>query len=155
MAGLLRLKQLNFTTLKPAPYSLIIRIISSYVNTFQKDTSMTRLVILPSNEQRAFNSPSKLNPSKRARYFSLTFETMDFIKTLKTPTNQVGFVLQLGYFRANGKFFTAQQFKSADINFVMKVLNILPTEINLSTYVKKIPTDHRKNILELRFCRIC
>jgi TnpA family transposase len=74
---------------------------------------------------------------------------MDFIKTLKTPTNQVGFVLQLGYFRANGKFFTAQQFKSADINFVLKILNILPTELNFSTYIKKIPTDHRKKILEL------
>lgn len=109
---------------------------------------MTKLIILSPDKQRDFDAPSKLNAKKRTTYFSLDYDMLEFVKSLRTPTNQVGFVLQLGYFRANRKFFTHHQFKSPDIDYVLKMLNILPTEINLSTYVKKIPTDHRKKILE-------
>lgn len=110
---------------------------------------MYKLSILSSDKQRDFDVPSKLNAKKRASYFSLDHDIMSFVKLLRTPTNQVGFVLQLGYFRANGKFFAYHQFKSPDIDYVLKMLNISREEINLSTYVKKIPNDHRKKILEL------
>jgi len=109
---------------------------------------MTKLTILSSNEQFSFNNPSKLNHQKRERYFSLDHDVMDFIKTLRTPTNQVGFLLQLGYFRANGKFFIPQQFKSPDINFVIKKLNLCPKEVHLSEYVQGTSIFHRKKILE-------
>ena len=109
---------------------------------------MTRLTILSPQKQHEFDTPSKLNFKKRALFFSLDYEILEFVKSLRTPTTQVGFVLQLGYFRANGKFFTVQQFRTPDIDFVIKTLNILPEEVNLSFYVKKITTDHRKKILE-------
>ena len=109
---------------------------------------MTKLVILSPLKQRDFDIPSKLNSKKRALFFSLNHEILEFVKSLRTPTNQVGFVLQLGYFRSNGKFFTQQHFKSPDIDFVMKMLNISPEEINLSTYVQKTPIFHRQKILK-------
>ena len=110
---------------------------------------MTRLTILSHQKQRDFDTPTKLNAKKRAQFFLLDNEVLEFVQLLRTPTTQVGFVLQFGYFRANGKFFTAQQFHSADIEFVMKMLNIIPKEVNFTMYVKKITTDHRQKILEL------
>ena len=94
---------------------------------------MYKLSILSSDKQRDFDNPSKLNTKKRASYFSLGYDIMNFVKSLRTPTNQVGFVLQLGYFRANGKFFTHYQFKSPDIDYVLKMLHITTEEIDLST----------------------
>ena len=109
---------------------------------------MTRLTILSPQKQRDFDTPAKLNTKKRALFFFLDNETLEFVKSLRTATTQVGFVLQLGYFRVNGKFFTAQQFKTPDIDFVMKMLHIAAEEVDLTMYVKKITTDHRKKILE-------
>ena len=110
---------------------------------------MTKLTILSYQKQRDFDTPIKLNSKKRALFFSLDQEMMDFVKSLRTPTNQVGFVLQLGYFRANGKFFTQQHFKSPDIDFVASMLTIDAHKIELSTYVHKTPIFHRQKILEL------
>jgi TnpA family transposase len=110
---------------------------------------MTRLSILSPQKQHEFDAPLKLNLKKRAFFFSLNPETFEFVNSLRTPTTQVGFVLQLGYFRANGKFFTTQQFKTPDINFVMKMLNISPEEINMRTYSHSTLLFHRQKILEL------
>ena len=110
---------------------------------------MTNLVILSQQKQRDFDTPIKLNLEKRELFFSLDYEALGFVQSLRTPTNQVGFVLQLGYFRANGKFFTQQHFKSPDIDFVLKMLNVTPEEINLSDYIHKTPIFHRQKILEL------
>ena len=109
---------------------------------------MTRLTILSPQKQRDFDAPAKLNFKKRALFFSLDHEMLEFVESLRTATTQVGFVLQLGYFRANGKFFAAQHFKTPDIKFVMNMLNIGPQEeVNLATYVKKITIDHQQKIL--------
>ena len=58
-------------------------------------------------------------------------------------------MLQLGYFRSNGKFFIAEQFRRQDIEYVVKTLGVDPNKINLFSYQKKIPSDHRKHILSL------
>ena len=110
---------------------------------------MTRLTILSVDKQRDFDAPSKLNTKKRALFFSLDQETLALVKSLRTPTNQVGFLLQLGYFRSNGKFFTRQHFKSPDTEFVLKILNILPDEIDLSEYMNTTSIVHRHKIIEL------
>jgi hypothetical protein len=71
------------------------------------------------------------------------------IKPLRTATNKAGFMLQLGYFKANGKFFTAERFRQKDIEYVAKILGLDINKINLSKYQKKIPQDHRKKILTM------
>jgi hypothetical protein len=110
---------------------------------------MTKLVILSSSEQRRFDAPPKFNADDRALYFSLSNNELKLIKKLRTITNKVGFVLQLGYFKANGKFFTVEQFRRFDIDYVANSLGALPINVGLSSYQKKIPHDHRKRILEL------
>ena len=110
---------------------------------------MTRLIILSPQKQQDFDVPIKFNFKKRALNFSLDPEILKFVKSLRTPTNQIGFVLQLGYFRANGKFFTQQHFRAADIDFVAKMLNMNPEEFNMSAYAHRTLLFHRQKILEL------
>lgn len=110
---------------------------------------MTKLIILTQNERRRFDSPPMFNAHERALYFSLNNTDLQTVQELRTATNKVGYVLQLGYFRSQGKFFTAEQFRRQDIEYVINTLNIDPNKINLFAYQKKIPADHRKRILSL------
>lgn len=72
---------------------------------------MTNLVILARNEIRKFDSPPLFNTNEQTLYFSLNSDYISIINGLRKPTNKVGFLLQLGYFKANGKFFTSEQFR--------------------------------------------
>jgi TnpA family transposase len=110
---------------------------------------MPKISILSSLEQRRFDSPPKFSADDRTLYFSLTKSELSLVGSLRMPTNKVGFVLQLGYFKANGKFFPAEQFHQQDIKHVVKMLSMDPESINLLSYKKKIPTDHRRQILLL------
>lgn len=112
---------------------------------------MTKLTILTSKERSLFDLPPIFNADDRACYFSLTSNEIKLVYAIRTQTNKVGFVLQLGYFKSNGKFFTSEQYRQHDIAYVAKMLEISQDEIDLSYYQKKIPSDHRKKILELSF----
>ena len=110
---------------------------------------MTKLVIFNAQEKRQFDCPPQLNEETRVIYFSLSDDLLKIIDPIRTTTNKVGFILQYGYFKATSKFFTANQFKQADIEFVCKQLDIASQEINLSKYQKRILTYHRTKILTL------
>ncbi|MBY0461977.1 MAG: Tn3 family transposase [Alphaproteobacteria bacterium] len=110
---------------------------------------MTKLSIISTIEQRQFDSPPAFEDKDRQIYFSLNNEASRIIQTLRTLTNQVGFILQLGYFKSNGKFFTSQQFHNSDIEYVCETLGVNTEEIDLKTYQKKIPSDHQSQILKL------
>lgn len=126
---------------------------------------MTKLVILTSHEQRRFNTPPVFTNNERALFFSLNPVEMKMVEELRMPTNKLGLLLQLGYFKANAKFFTAEQFRHPDIEYVAKALNISLKDVNLLAYQKNIPTDHRKRINDdmetykftkrIRFYKIC
>jgi TnpA family transposase len=110
---------------------------------------MTKLSILTTSEKRRFESPPSFTSDDRALYFALNKQEMRFIEEFRTSTNKVGFVLQLGYFKANAKFFSAAQFGRQDIEYVASMLGISPGSVNFSSYQKKTPFDHRKHILKL------
>ena len=112
---------------------------------------MTKLAILSSNERLKFDYPPKFDVDERALYFSLTRAELNLVQELRSPINKVGFILQLGYFKVNGKFYATEQFRHQDINYVINMLGLGSADpnIDLSSYQKKIPTDHRKKILSL------
>lgn len=111
---------------------------------------MTKLSILSAFEQRQFDAPPKFNSDDRFLHFSLTKNELMFINKIRLSTHKIGFLLQLGYFKANGKFFTVEQFSEKDVEYVAKMLRISPTDIDLSSYKKKTPSDHRQHILTLQ-----
>jgi hypothetical protein len=105
---------------------------------------MSLLTILSSAEQSAFNSTPAFNAEERIIQFTVTNTELAFIQSLKTPTNQVGFLLQFGYFKRSGKFYTAEKFKQKDIVYVSNLLNVKLPNLKFSRYQKKTGITHRK-----------
>ena len=110
---------------------------------------MTKLSILSAAEQRQFDSPPNFEDVDRNQYFVVNNEVFNIIQNLRTPINQIGFTLQLGYFKANGKFFTAQQFRKSDIEYVSELLGFNSKEIDILAYQNKAIQIHRRKILAL------
>jgi len=82
---------------------------------------MTRLSILSKSEQREFDLPQHLSKTERGLYFHIDNNVRRSISRMKTHT-RIGFVLQLGYFRANARFYPAEQFRGRDTQYVCRAL---------------------------------
>jgi len=85
---------------------------------------MTRLVFLSPSEQRQFDLPPLFTHQQRPAYFAITEEVRRTLSALRTPLTKLCFVLQLGYFRNAGKFFTVDSFRKRDIKYVRQLLHI-------------------------------
>jgi TnpA family transposase len=109
---------------------------------------MTRLAILTEEEQVEFDYPPMLSVEARALCFAIPKEIENKINFLRTPTNQVGFLLQYGYFKASKRFFITNRFRQEDIEYAAKLLGIPINKINFSKYKERIPAYHQKTILE-------
>ena len=111
------------------------------------DATVTKLVILSPSEQKRFDSPPKFNADEQTIYFALNNDILHILDKLRTVTNKVGFLLQLGYFRSHGKFYTANQFRQQDIDYVVRLLGLNATQLDFDKYQKRIPALHCKKIL--------
>lgn len=76
---------------------------------------MTDLAILPSAEAKRFDSPPLFTKEERAHFFAIDSDTRGILKQLRSPTSKIGFLLQLGYFKASAKFYAPSNFRSRDI----------------------------------------
>ena len=110
---------------------------------------MTKLAILTPKEQRDFDIPPKLHKIDRPRYFEISSEIRKAgYNKLRGDVNRVGFILQLGYFRASGKFFVTEDFLKRDIQHICKVLEI-NKKIDIQLYSETSRKYHRDIILSL------
>jgi TnpA family transposase len=109
---------------------------------------MPRLVIIPKREQKLFDAVPSFNFDERTVYFALNNEESDILKKLKNPTSKIGFILQLGYFKSHGKFFTPDQFKKYDIDYVARFLG--HQKSLFQGYEKSVASRHRKQIIDLQ-----
>ena len=78
---------------------------------------MPLLKILSNPEITRFNSPPVFSPEERKKFFSLPSGFKPTWSKLRTPENQILFMLQLGYFRCRQKFF-AGHFHADDAAFI-------------------------------------
>ena len=76
---------------------------------------MAKIEILTPSEQITFDSPPHFSTTEQTKYFHLPIELQSWLKTVTTPTNQVGFILLWGYCQASSKFFQPAQFLQNDI----------------------------------------
>lgn len=109
---------------------------------------MTQLVFLSTAEKRQFDAPPVLTKTQRPAYFAVTDDIRKTMGGLRTTTNKVGFLLQLGYFKHSGKFFEKSAFRTRDVKFVRQLLNITDS-IDLAEYLPSRMTHHQSRILEL------
>jgi hypothetical protein len=110
---------------------------------------MSRLALLTKSEQQKFDASPQLNRAQQQKFFALNDELKAYLENARKPINKVGFLVQLAYFKASGKFFLNGGFKEVDILFACEILNINSQEINLS--VSSCPprdkAAHKKIIL--------
>jgi hypothetical protein len=66
---------------------------------------MARKEYFSYEERKRFDTPPVLSNKQRYIFNQLPQWAENFIKTIITPTNQIGFLIQLGYFRIVCRFF--------------------------------------------------
>ena len=136
---------------------VIIILITSIVNLgwpryypslpFPGTPTVTKFAILTEAERRRFDSLPRFNADAQAVHFTLDSEVLHILHNCHTQTSKAGFLLQLGYFRSHGKFYTADQFRQQDVNYIVNMLGLDVCRLNFNTYQKRTPTLHRRKIL--------
>lgn len=71
---------------------------------------MPRMQILTSQEQENFNKPPLFDCIQRKQFFDFPKNLMNLACNLRNATNQIGFLLLCGYFKATKRFFLAHDF---------------------------------------------
>lgn len=114
---------------------------------------MPQLQLLTAAERAEFESPPVFSGAERQRYFQVPPSLDAVLQTLRTPTNQIYFLLRLGYFRATGRFFP-EPYPAADLADVIGKLGFLPGLVALEDYDEKATARrHPKLILDYLGCR--
>src|SRR5260370_15905324 len=107
---------------------------------------MPLLTILSEDEKQQFETPPLFTGEERKYFLTLPKWAEEIVRTLRTPASKVGFILQLGYFRASKMFFAKQTFHQKDIEFVARHLQ--REGCNMDEYDKTTLLRHRMLILE-------
>lgn len=108
---------------------------------------MSRMKILNTLEQEAFDSPPNFNSWERKRFFDFPSGILKVANTLKTPTNIVCFLAATGYFKATKKFF-GSKFHKIDLLYIAKKHQISFDGVLPNTYFKQTASRHRYLILD-------
>ena len=106
---------------------------------------MPFLPILTPTEIKQHESPAHFDDQERTRFFTLPPDLRQAMEHLRTPSSQISFVLQVGYFRSSQRFFGPQSYP-ADLTFVAAQL-ALPRPDSLRT-PKQTLARYRQTIME-------
>lgn len=104
--------------------------------------------ILTTQEQENFNKPPLFDHLQRKQFFDFPKKLLDIARSLRNPTNQIGFLLLCGYFRAARRFFLPQDFYERDIAVVANILNCSASEFMAHDYKKVSRIRHQQTIME-------
>lgn len=117
---------------------------------------MAHVKIISHKEAKQFDTPPEFNYEERKKFFHLAKWVIDLIGSFKTPANQVGFILQFGYFKAQKRFFSVTAFHQKDIEFVANQLGIHVQEIKIESYSTSTAHRHQAYILKnMGFTKFC
>jgi len=108
---------------------------------------MPSLKILTSTELKIFKNPPEFNSEERKKNFYIPVWAEKEFKTFRTVINKVGFILQLGYFQAVKRFFTANKYPKKDIEYIANKLNTSFEEIDINKYKGATFNRNKKIIL--------
>jgi TnpA family transposase len=109
---------------------------------------MPRMNILNAVEQEAFESAPVFNSFQRKQYFDFPQAIQQATANLRTPANQLCFLLSCGYFKASKRFFAAQTFHPRDVEYVVGRTGLRLEQIELHLYAKETSSRHRGFILD-------
>ena len=109
---------------------------------------MSRMNILNAVEQEAFESAPVFNSFQRKQYFDFPQAIQQATANLRTPANQLCFLLSCGYFKASKRFFPARTFHPRDVEYVVGRTGLRLEQIELHLYAKETSSRHRGFILD-------
>jgi hypothetical protein len=113
---------------------------------------MSNLDILNQEEIKEFENPPVFSFQQQKVFFDIPQWLKIKLRDLGSPANQVGFLLQLGYFRACGRFFKLGTFRQPDIRHTCRSLKFKLEQIDLTNYSYSSMNRHSYLILnELGF----
>ena len=104
---------------------------------------MPRMNILNAVEQEAFESAPVFNSFQRKQYFDFPQAIQQAAASLRTPANQLCFLLSCGYFKASKRFFPTRTFHPRDVEYVAGRTGLRLEEIELNHYPKETSSRHR------------
>jgi len=104
--------------------------------------------ILNAVEQEAFESAPVFNSFQRKQYFDFPQAIQQATANLRTPANQLCFLLSCGYFKASKRFFPARTFHPRDVEYVVGRTGLRLEQIELHLYAKETSSRHRGFILD-------
>lgn len=110
---------------------------------------MAKVRLLSAAERKAFQSPPILQPDEKISCFEISDATKKIVDSLHSLHHKVGFILQLGYFRRVGRFFSPVQFHHPDIVFVCQLLAIDHRTLKFEKYKDHPFRDDQQIILEM------
>lgn len=109
---------------------------------------MPRRAYLSPDERNRFDTPPTLTAEQQLIILDLPPWAETYLKGIKSPTNKVGFVLQLGYFRVVTRFFVSDRFEGEVIDWVSRRLRLDPNGVDLNEYThSRTSYRHRADIL--------
>ncbi len=109
---------------------------------------MARREYLSPDERTRFDAPPTLTVHQRPILLDLPAWAETYLQSGQTPTNQVGFLLQLGYFRVVTRFFVADRFEADIVEWISGRLRVDPNTVDLTDYARsRTAYRHREDIL--------
>jgi len=109
---------------------------------------MPRMKILSSTELATYEMPPVLKSEQRKSTFSYPKQLLAFAMDLRTPSNQVGFLLSCGYFKAAKRFFVPSDFHPRDIEYVASQIGLSEQTFDRREYTKNTRLRHEHHILD-------
>jgi|GEM_PF-2060122 len=106
--------------------------------------------VLDDTQRREFDKPPKFFYPQRRIMFSLPQWAETEVSFITSPTNRIGFILQMGYFKASGRFFKLETFSKEDFWFALRVFKISGIDYNSfkENYHKVDMFRHRRILLD-------
>ena len=135
------------SVIKVTPEVLLLRVSSEVPllrHTLRKKAMPFVSILSPLN-RKAFETPPVLSDEERAVFFEPGQWGLKLIRTFRSSTNKVGFVLLLGYFRVTNRFFQPKQFHQHDVEYVIST--ICMEKVYLEKYSATTLERHKTIIL--------
>src|SRR5215213_8195729 len=104
--------------------------------------------VLDESSRQEFDAPPKLAYQERKVFFALPVWAEDQLRDIHLPVNKLGFIIQLGYFRAAGRFFKTKTFKLSDREYIARIHGFDMTHLQFALYDPATSNRHRTLILE-------
>ncbi len=108
---------------------------------------MPRMNILHTVEREAFESAPMFTSVQRKHYFDFPHTIQKAAASLRTPANQLCFLLSCGYFKASTRFFPSRTFHRRDVDYVVSRIGLRLDGVHLVRYPKETSSRHRTCLL--------